>query len=143
MALFEARHANIMPAGLTKLTLVCVTVARQACSPLFTAKQFLARWLAPQMSGAQVAARLRKDAGLEDSPDGAAHEAALVAVLGLGEGEGSDVQLGEQVTTLTAVLLGLARSARGLVLCVEDGEHIDPSRWAASLNGLTTGGATM
>ena len=46
-----------------------------------------------------------------------AHETALLALLG--EDGGASVQLAAQVETLVALLLGLGRGARGLVLCIE------------------------
>ena len=63
------------------------------------------------------------------------HEAALGALLedeggGGGGGGGGAAQLEDQVETFAALLLGLARGARGLVLCVEDAEHLDSSSLA-------------
>ena len=46
-----------------------------------------------------------------------AHETALLALLG--EEGGPSVQLAAQVETLVALLLGLGRGARGLMLCIE------------------------
>ena len=92
------------------------------CAPLFTAKQWLKRYHSSNMPLHQMAKRVVEAAGLGDGDDDNLEE-AVGALLG----SGATVQLGVQVDTLVAVLLGLCRAGRGLVLTVEDAEHIDKS----------------
>ena len=78
------------------------------CAPLYTCKQFLARWRGAEMDAAQVSARLLADAGLDDAEGKQAHGAALEALLG---GDGASVQVRTPACLVLACLQAATQRA--------------------------------
>ena len=107
----------------------------KAVAPLHTVLSLFKRWQGEGTEPHVALAKILKNAGF--GPEHPEHERVRAATEALLDKEAStgasgSTKLPELVATVVDLLLGLAKSERGLILVIEDVEHID----AASLDAL-------